>query len=285
MKGVYGIPDDNYTFSDTAAIYLPGIILGTTAVHRLSFQVAEQLSKEGIATLICDHTRVGESEGEFPPMAHTDLVKKIRAGIFVDDTLDMIDWLITTRSIKNILLIGHCGGAVTALLSASKHRAICGIYLISTPITPSHEIAGDITSQSAEEYYSLYKRKFFSLDAWKKLLSGRSSYKTILLIIKKKLFASRTKIIKSNDLSEIVDEYVIEAFRNIPDNLCITMVMGEKDSNIEIFREFISLKPKHLSIKTVIFEKASHGFVSDENLEVLMKSVRDYTKSLRKINF
>ena len=199
----------------------------------------------------------------------------MRAGVFVDDTLDMIEWLISERSIKNIHLVGHCGGALTALLTASKHK-VQGLYLISTPMTPSSETEGSMSSQAADEYYSLYKRKLFSLEAWKNLLTGKSSYKTILNTIKNKFSGPTKKRSCMNDLSGVVDERLIEAFRNIPGTTPITMVIGDKDPGIESFRSFSRLTPKHLNIKTDVFDLTSHGFVTDDSLKKLNNSIRDY---------
>lgn len=280
MKGIYGKPGDESTLSDISAIYLPGIVLGSTAVHRLAFELAEQLAKEGVATLICDHSRVGESEGEFPPLSHEELANEVRAGVFVDDTIDMIDWLSTSHAGKNVILVGHCGGSLTALYAASKHEAVRGLYLISPPLTPSSEAAASISSQSAEEYYTLYKRKLFSARAWKKLLTGRSNYKTILQTIKKKLPSIQLKNKKQIRPDAIVDERLIEAFAEIPTNMPITMVIGDKDPDIESFREFSNLTPKQLNLETEVFERTSHGFVTDEGLDKLKRSVRSFPKRL-----
>ena len=280
MKGVYGRADDGSARSGTTAIYLPGIVLGSTAVHRLAFELAEQLARQGVATLICDHSRVGESEGEFPPQSHNDLANEVRAGAFVDDTMDMIDWLATNHASKDVVLVGHCGGSLTALYTALKHDSVRGLYLISPPLTPASEAAASMSSQSADEYYALYKRKFFSANAWKKLLTGKSNYRTILQTVMRKLRGLPPKHRSRVRLEDVVEERLLEAFREIRGTVPITMVIGDKDPDIESFRAFSNLTPAHPNLETEVFEQTSHGFVTEESLDKLKSSIRSFPARL-----
>jgi len=181
IKGVLFAPETKPL--SPAVLYLPGAVLGSTAVHRLGIDLACRLADEGHPTCLFDPSGVGESEGDYPAGRHQELSIWVEAGSFVEDTVETIAFLSNRFGLSDFVLVGHCGGALTASYVAAGNRAVRGMFLISPPtvlIGARHEMD---RAGIAEPYLKLYTSKVLSPEAWRRLLSGQSSYRTIARLV------------------------------------------------------------------------------------------------------
>src|SRR5262249_52799553 len=129
IKGVlYGAPTRG-----TGVIYVPGIVLGATAVHRLGIEMARELAGDGHLVCLFDPSGVGESEGDYPSGTHQQLTTWIESGSCVADTLEAIDHVTQGGGVRRVVLVGHCGGALTAIYAAARHPAVHAAMLICPP--------------------------------------------------------------------------------------------------------------------------------------------------------
>ena len=105
------------------------------APNRLNVKIARTLCKNGIYVLRFDPAGIGDSEGEFKgnneSMMH--LWNRIQKGAFVEDTICSNDYFSTKTNIHRFIMIGQCGGGVTAGLTSIKDERVDGLILIDTP--------------------------------------------------------------------------------------------------------------------------------------------------------
>src|SRR5512144_104071 len=175
--------------SGIGVVYLPGIVLGTTAVHRMGIELAHALARDGHATCLFDPAGVGESEGDFPAGTHQQTSAWVAAGNLVDDTLQAIDFFTARTGLPRVVLIGHCGGALTASYAAARHPAVAGAFLICPPTIAIASAPDELDREAvAAVYLRQYLHKLGSKEAWLRLVRGDSSYRTIVRLVAGKLW-------------------------------------------------------------------------------------------------
>jgi pimeloyl-ACP methyl ester carboxylesterase len=253
---------------------------------------------------------VGESEGDYPAGRHQELSIWVEAGSFVEDTVETIAFLSNRFGLSDFVLVGHCGGALTASYVAAGNRAVRGMFLISPPtvlIGARHEMD---RAGIAEPYLKLYTSKVLSPEAWRRLLSGQSSYRTIARLvttqIKRKIGSllglSATALVvaasgtnastkPSKDASENAArpgraEEKPRAFNSRllvalqaahSEGKTIEIVFGDRDPEVQDFRAF---RQQHLpsEVATRIFDETSHGFITESSLALLFAEVVAFVK-------
>lgn len=255
--------------------YLPGIVLGTSAVHRLGMTIARRVAERGHQACLIDHAGIGESEGDHPAGTHRQLTAWVEAGNLVDDTLQAIDAVAEQAGIERVGLIGHCGGAVTSTYAAPRHRAVKGIFLISPPTVAAQANVDELAKPSvADEYFALYLRKLRAPGAWRRLLFGRSDYRQILRTVLGKLHRRTAPNVLS------FNPRFVSAFRDtIRQGKSISVVFGDRDPDVEDFRAF---QRRHVppTVSTQIFGETSHGFVTEESMRLLLHAVDRFSLSM-----
>lgn len=283
LKGMVIEPGSDQTRKGVGFVYLPGIVLGNTAVHGLGSKVGERLAEAGYTAVLFDQPGVGESEGDFPAGTHEELSTWVADGGLVDGTMDIVDWTSTDLGLERVALIGHCGGALTAVDCAARHDSVVGAFLISPP--PLRREKGEREVERAEvadEYFTLYVRKLFDPEPWKKLFTGKSDYRTLATVLRSKVGrAVRSKLGgggTSEDAAAVVDDgrfnpRLIDSMRRSLDtDKKITVIFGDRDVDMNNFRDFYQL---HLDerVPLVVIEDTSHGFTTPEGQNRLTDEV------------
>ena len=255
-------------------IYLPGIVLGATAVHRIGIELARALASDGHTACLFDPAGVGESESDYPAGTHRELAAWVEAGQFVDDTLETIDLVADRLGSRRLVLVGHCGGALTAMYAAARHRAVRGALLISPPTTASagrDELAHEGV---AKIYLAQYLAKLRSPDAWLRLVRGHSSYRTIARLIVGRL--RRLRAPAAAPTRRAFNPRLVAAFAAASaERKRISIVFGDRDPELDDFRAF---HREHVSadVPTRVLPNTSHGFVTEDSIAQLFAEVRQF---------
>ncbi len=128
--------------------------------HRLFVYLARKLAKQGIHVYRFDYTGAGDSEGEITQF--TDIQADIQAAIEHFQRLQ--------PEITELSLWGLCDAASAILLYLTKYpdesAAIHRLFLVNPWVRQTH-------TQAQTYLTSYYKKRFFSLDFWIKLLTGK----------------------------------------------------------------------------------------------------------------
>lgn len=143
---------------------------------------ARKLAEKGIPSLRFDPHGVGDSTGHIENRPMLEFYGALQQGLFVDDLKVAIELFKRQLRPKKLILCGVCGGAITSLIAAKDSNFVDGLILLSLPVLLD-SVEGEESSISggyAKDYLvSAYGKKIFSVDAWKRLVSGKSEIDTI----------------------------------------------------------------------------------------------------------
>jgi pimeloyl-ACP methyl ester carboxylesterase len=229
--------------------------------HRLNLKIARALSDQGYYVLRFDTQGIGFSEGELESGSDIDNFIKIQNGIFLDDALAGINFLNKEIQADRIVLIGICGGAVTALAAAARDKRIESVILVDVPVYLDQKEKGI--------------KKFYSLSFWKRAFLGQLDIvKIIQLLIKGKLREVIQGQVADNNLNTgrpilirmINKKFVNDFLSFISSKRKVFFIMAE--SNLVGYEFDYKFKSKYLSkvpgslYKVIYVKQANHAFHS-----------------------
>jgi len=142
---------------------------------------------------------VGDSDGEIGAgnLLRVNVWSMIQRGLFVPDTLAANDYFIREANLDFLILIGQCGGANTAALTAGQDKRVKGMVLIDLPARVIATSAGLSESRmdmmEGREILDLGGRKILSISAWINIFTFKSS----LWLLPKIMFRKIKKRISS----------------------------------------------------------------------------------------
>jgi pimeloyl-ACP methyl ester carboxylesterase len=274
LKGMVVAPESEGARRGVGFVYLPGIVLGTTAVHGLGLKVGEHLAEAGYTTVLFDQPGVGESEGDFPSGTHEELSTWVAEGGLLDGTIEIVDWTRSRLGLERVALIGHCGGALTAVDCAARHDGVVGVFLISPPPLRREKGEREVERpEVADEYFTLYVRKLFDLEPWKNLITGKTDYRTLATVVRSKLGRAFRSSVGGGGSSQgeaaIEDDgrfnprLVGSMKRSLELGKKMTVIFGDRDVDMNNFRDFYRF---HLDerVPLVVIDDSSHGFTTPE---------------------
>ncbi|MCA0456390.1 MAG: alpha/beta hydrolase [Chloroflexi bacterium] len=173
LVGVVTEPDQ------TPAANMPAVILFNAGLthrvgpNRIYVKLARYLTEKGMVVLRFDLSGVGDSS------VRTD-VTSMEAGV-MDDAKHVMDYLERTRGTKQFFLMGHCGGALTSLGIATIDPRVIGIVMINAEGGDTQWDEYDRKRKLSAYYENYYGRgALTSSEKWKKVLTGKASYGSIL---------------------------------------------------------------------------------------------------------
>lgn len=180
--------------------------------HRMYITQEEILSMLGYPVFRFDPRGVGESQGYWANLEINSPIKEIYKmildGIWIDDTEEAIRIFMEIANISDVILAGHCGGAITSLIVGANHPNVSRMWFTGMPVTLSSAsgVIEKLPDTIIERDFNTYIKNIFSLDAWTRFMTFKTDYKTMISVIKTRL---------KNKLSTNKDEFDSRE----PDNL------------------------------------------------------------------
>lgn len=252
--------------------------------HRLNLKIARALSDKGQYVLRFDTKGVGFSEGELEPGSDIDNYLKIQNGIFLDDALASINFLSKAILVDRIVLVGLCGGAVTALTAAARDKRIKAVILIDVPV---------YLDQSVKRI-----KDFYSLSFWKRIFLGQLDFVKIIQLIFIRIKGNLRKVIPGrlgNNNSNTIDRPIIGRLINkrfvqdflffISSKKKILFIMAESnvvgfEFNYEFRGKYLAKVPESL-YKVIYVKHANHLFHSLLAQTTLLNEITNWITECR----
>jgi len=206
LFGILHIPDETDKFQLRIGINIvnPGIKY-RVAPHRLNVKLARQFCRLGYYVLRFDPAGIGDSEGDLPEgMPIGDIWHNVQSGLFVEDTLSANNMFIAKYKLDRLIVMGNCGGAITALLSGARDIRVNGLVLVDVPVIMwSSERSVLETAvgngEKLDHYFGEYVKRLFRLESWYRLLTFKTDYRGLWYTLKMKLMKKIHFLKKKND--------------------------------------------------------------------------------------
>jgi pimeloyl-ACP methyl ester carboxylesterase len=146
LFGIIHVPEPGVPLSGTGVNLLNPGLKNRVAPNRINIRIARMLCARGFPVLRFDPHGIGDSEGELAAgnELNLDLWGQVQRGAFVADTLAADDFFVREARLERLVLVGQCGGAVTALLAAGRDERVAGTILVDLPVRDvSTKLEGD----------------------------------------------------------------------------------------------------------------------------------------------
>jgi len=251
------------------------------APNRLNIKIARLLCEKGFYIFRFDPPGIGDSEGELPDLSVLDLWGDIQEKRFVEDTLCANEYFTNKCALDELILIGTCGGAITAFFTGVKDDRVKKMILIDMPVIISsskRSFKDRIISSSETSKQALvgYLKKLIKPKSWINFLTGKSEYGAIWFLFKQKF-----GVPVNNEQSKTYDDInfnnlIPSALKKlISKKVRMSFILAEKDTNTQIFQDKFEkpyLRNSHKADKlseVVIVENANHIYALKESQEVL----------------
>lgn len=303
LFGIVHIPEKNSPSNQKVGINLlnPGIKY-RVAPNRLNVKLARRLCDLGYYVLRFDPEGIGDSGGELPEnILVADIWEKIQTGLLVDDTITANDFFLKNYPLQQLILIGNCGGAITALLTAKEDERVSDLVLIDAPVnlrtaqqTFAHKVA--VGGQKTDFLFEEYIKKIFSLKSWYRILTFQTEFRALWKVINLKLQKTFLKLSSNPGVSKDWTRYYrkhnlnskfFEAFRTCYENKKpMLFILAGNDPGTEIFQHYFQngyLAETHkLSnadnlIEIFLIENANHIYTLYEWQESLISKIINWT--------
>ena len=263
LRGLFFDPPPERPPFPLGVVYLPGFVLGYSAVHRLGLHVLDRFSQAGFPGLVFDHAGVGESEGDSLCGAHDELSRHVASGGLLADTIDALGYFGSARPVERMLLIGHCGGALTASYAGAVDTRVVGLALLSPPALEVGEPDAAMPEGAVNQRLRFYRTRLTSGRSWTNLMLGRTDYRTLA-----KTMLSKVRITVGGAPSLRLNPRLLEAVRTVSRRGRVLIIAGDHDEQIRELNEFMrAVTGQGVTYK--ILPDTSHGFVTDESMSLL----------------
>jgi dienelactone hydrolase len=129
MVGMMTQPVDYEQGDRPVVVILNSGIIHRVGHHRMYVVLARMLAGAGCQVLRFDLFGIGNSEGQ------VDSLSPLEGALA--DVREAVDWLVTARRARRIILVGLCSGADHSLIYGSSNPRICGLVLLDPSIPPT----------------------------------------------------------------------------------------------------------------------------------------------------
>jgi pimeloyl-ACP methyl ester carboxylesterase len=295
LFGIAHLPEGNSRFDKRIGINLlnPGIKY-RVAPHRLSVKLARELCNKGYFVFRFDPEGIGDSEGELPeniPVA--DVWGQIQRGLFVNDSIEANTYFLEKFNLDKLLMVGSCGGAITALSTAAQDPRVDGLCLIDIPVfqwdskkTTADTIVG---GQQTDNLFNDYVRMIFKPQYWFKVITLDVDFRTFAKVVNVKLKEILLPT-RNNKYDAEIEELCrekklnIEFFQGlgkvISRNLPMMFITAGNDPGRETFENYfqngyllnLNKKCQH-KIDMYLIENANHSYSLTESQDELFDRI------------
>jgi uncharacterized protein len=179
---------------EVGVIFLSPGVKSRVAPHRLYVKMTESLLRQGYPVLRFDFFGLGDSEGELPEKELVDLYATVQDGRYIDDTLCAMDWMEQRLGMRQFVLAGLCGGALTGLFAAARDSRARGVLGLGLPVALDGRTSDPskfMTQGQLESLGETYLRKMCRPSAWVRGLTLKTDFRMLWRSLHRRLSARR----------------------------------------------------------------------------------------------
>lgn len=276
------------------------------APNRLNVSLARELCSIGIPVLRFDPAGIGDSQGDLPHgVLVPDIWESIQKGAFVSDTICANDFLVRRLGLDRLVLIGNCGGAITALLASTQDHRIQALCLIDVPVnlrTADMSLADKILEggESADRLYKQYVKKAFHLSSWIRFLTLKTDYRSLFKLLRMKLPHPHLRNKPEAPLPQVIERLCRQGRLNrlffeslaafSASHRPALFLLAGNDPGTEFFLKYVASThfldrtaslPGRTETQVVVIEKANHAYTQSDSKIALKARILEFVSSMQ----
>ena len=269
LFGILHNPSPNSDLNICVVLLSPGV-KSRVAPHRLYVKMARRYVSLGFMVARFDFSGLGDSQGENRETSLVDLYNSVQLGKFVEDTIDVLNWLENNYGQRRFILAGLCGGAITGLHTGVKDPRVMGLLSLGMPVVLEGNGVDKrlfMTPHQLESNRSSFIRKAFRINAWKRLFSFESDFKLLYLSFVAPFLNrlhGRVDAVDRQAVTDNLNPLFHLNFKEFTERKKVLLVFGESDKLLWDYREKYmaryqsSFNKLAHNIETRIIPKANH---------------------------
>lgn len=282
LFGIVHIPNNYGRDERCGIIFMNAGIEDRVGPHRINIKIARELCKKGYLILRLDNFGIGFSEGELKIGTNSENFFLVENGLFVNDTIDAIDYFKKEFVLTKIIIMGFCGGAVTALLSASFDKRINNLILLEPPVYLDSNTSN--TQINPLEAKKALRGKFFKLflpKSWIKVITLQMDlnklFRYFLICIQDSFIDSNNK----RTLGKPINENFVNAYlAYISSQRKILIIFGDDTNTSNEFKyrfydKYHNIKTRDTT-KLIRIKNANHEFHSLSSQQLLINAILNW---------
>lgn len=299
LYGVLHTPDQPRAKQRIGVNILNPGVKNRVAPNRINLRLARLLTARGFYVLRFDPFGVGDSEGEISSsrQLRVNIWSMIERGLFVPDTLIANDFFIRESNLDSLILIGQCGGANTAALTAGRDKSVKGLVLVDLPgrvVSASADFSEDrMEMMQGKELLALGGSKILSVRAWVNIFTFKSSIWLLPKITYRKIKKRIARIARGKKtdllLSERFNRELFNAcLKDIERMKQVLFLYAERDYALKEYQSDLrpalehELSPKMLQrIDAYIIKNANHIYTEKAWQDELFAHITNYVDRFR----
>ncbi len=286
LVGTLHVPDGEAPVEWPAvAVWLCTAINPRYVTRALRRMVIRELSAMRIPVLTFDFPGVGDSGGELRENWLMGIYRDIEKGCFTEDALAAVSFLRERFPSRRVVLLGNCGGAVTALHAASLDRHITHLVLTALPVTlsvlPEEKC---LDGNLARFQLCNYLKRLREPRNWRRIISRHTNYARIRSALTGFL---RSRFRRSAECNEVVEGMNAEFLRSFMEvrkrGVSVLALFGEYDHEVrvrydELFRARYAPPggEPYAAWRTAVIADSPHDFYSPEAQREVWRELKSF---------
>jgi hypothetical protein len=254
--------------SRTGAIVLNAGLIHHVGPNRLTVRIARQLAALGHVVARFDHGGIGDSGPRRDDSPFAECA--------VEETLEVMAHLQRQNGVDSFWLTGLCSGAVTALRTACADKRIVGTVLINGGWQGGGG-AWDVYVDNRWSARDYWNRKLFSVNSWKNLLSGRSQYRRLGLVLANQL---RDNLLPETEVKTYSDELATLVRSLVDRGVRLMSVMSQGDRSRAYLDAVLGSQVRELeatgSFRQEVVPFADHLFTTRSSQQRLLRAIAEW---------
>ncbi len=264
----------------------PGHV-GRSGAGDLEALVGDQLAALGYPVYRFDFPGLGDTYGELPGW-ETDYFRFIQEGGNTDMALGLIEFVNLREEAQNIVLIGLCGGAITALFAASRaSESIQGIAILDTDfslLTPRED--SDNQSSLAQSgvlgQVLRFAKKVRHPQTWLRFFTGENRFRSVLRPLRSILLPLAQRLL-GDDLPGDANRPLIDSCRRVVDRGIVILSVTAAGKLREIYLHQVEPtafgEAREAQFQQLSIPNTNHVFTAGGAKTVVVRKLIDWVDS------
>lgn len=255
--------------SGTAFVMLNAGVVHRVGPNRISVTAARRLAALGFVTVRFDISGLGDSD------SRRDTTPFDQASVL--ETREVMSWLEREYGVSRFVTAGLCSGAVVAFRAAVADERVSGAVLINPQgFVQSEEWRQHVVDRALARRY--WREKLLSVRSWRQALSGRTQYRQLVSVIKRRLLSVFRR---NHAVTQIAGRLAAEFGQLDARGLRMLLACSEGDFGVDYLATILGPRfVRRERMKALTLPRGDHSLTMAQSQELFMAGLERWASEL-----